>query len=172
LTSNAGASAAYWLAFELSDEQDVTQQSLPNVIDMLKSNQTRSANYGDSTELVNAFIGDPGNQIVITHLSLLQQQIVAGTLTGVTIVYPNPTPKVTHPAYAYSENAQILLTFLTENPEIQKIAWERYGLRPAKDKITTKVGEDLQRYGIVNEVQSTVESPSKAVLDLIKNCYR
>lgn len=52
----------------------------------------------------------------------------AGLMKDVTMLYPNPTVYADHPVLAFDDGAKRLIDAM-QDPEVQKLAWERYGFR-------------------------------------------
>jgi ABC-type Fe3+ transport system substrate-binding protein len=67
------------------------------------------------------------------------------------VIYPKPTVWSSHPVLALTENGKKLIAAL-QDPEIQKLAWERHGFRSA-----TGVVNDPKACGVEN-VPATIES--------------
>jgi hypothetical protein len=102
-------------------------------------------------------------------IELIQNEPNPGhLLERIRMIYPEPTVLFSHPIIALSEDGKLLAQALAD-PEIQKIAWERHGLR----SLVVGPGADPNDPGVIvfpgvaEEILSVMPLPAPEVLDRI-----
>jgi hypothetical protein len=83
------------------------------------------------------------------------------------ILYPEPTVWSSHPMIIVSERARELLTAF-EDPEIQKLAWEKHGFRTGLMGIENDVSV-VEVIGIPENITKVIPMPPASVMDKIIN---
>ncbi|MGV9415836.1 hypothetical protein ACWDOP_38570, partial [Nocardia sp. NPDC003693] len=84
-------------------------------------------------------------------------------LAGTRMLYPDPTLFNSNPVLALTPEAQQLITAL-QDPEIQRIAWQRYGFRSAT-QLGAPNAADFARIPLAAQPRGT--APPKADVTLL-----
>ncbi|QTA91897.1 hypothetical protein [Desulfonema magnum] len=85
--------------------------------------------------------------------------------TQVRVLIPEPTVLSEHPFLALTKKGESLLTAL-QSPDIQKLAWQRFGFRSGVEGIDNDPGE-LEKIGLTGQIRSLISLPSPQVMDEI-----
>ena len=83
----------------------------------------------------------------------------------ITTLYPRPTVWSSHPFIALNSNGSRLLTAL-QDPEIQRLAWERHGFRSGLIGVQNDP-KVLQVNGVPATVQNVIPTPSPRTMERI-----
>ena len=81
------------------------------------------------------------------------------------VLIPEPTVWSEHPFIAITKNGQILLSAL-QDPEIQDIAWKRFGFRSGAMGVNNDPGI-LKEVGLPEHISSVIPLPSPKMMDKI-----
>ena len=116
-------------------------------------------------------MGEGANPLVVGYESQLVEFGMANTQyrdmlkQRIRILYPRPTVWSSHPLIALNDNGAKLLTAL-QDPDIQKIAWEKHGFRSGLlgAQNDPKV---LQLAGIPAKIENVIPMPTPRVMERI-----
>lgn len=85
------------------------------------------------------------------------------------VLYPKPTVWSSHPVLALTENGRKLITAL-QDPELQKLAWERHGFRSASGVVNDPKACGID--GVPASVESVVPVPSTKAMQALLAALR
>lgn len=97
---------------------------------------------------------------------IIEKSIAYPQLSGVTVLYPEPTAYSDHPILALNKNAQLFITAMKDQ-KIQQIAWKKYGFRSIQLGISNV--SDFSKLGLATTLHS-INVPSADVILLLNNC--
>src|SRR5262249_16167000 len=132
------------LASVLNNGQVVTDSSLPKVLPTVRSFFDSQGFMEQSSDILfRQFLslGMGAKPLIVGYESQILES--AALTPGETrrqsepirTLYPAPTVWSSHPLIAVTDNGKRLIEAL-QDPEIQKIAWERHGFRPVSGPLT------------------------------------
>jgi hypothetical protein len=172
--SNSGNSYAALIANILNEGNVVTLATLPKVEDSVITIFQKSGFIKSSTsDLFDEYLktGVGSHKIIVGYESDIlhfatQNPDTWKTLeatAGARILYPTPTLWFFHTLVALRPAARIMIELL-KDPEIQKIAWERYGFRTGVLGIQNNTA-NLPISGISANIDSVTTMPDAATMD-------
>ncbi|MBF0241850.1 MAG: hypothetical protein HQK64_05145 [Desulfamplus sp.] len=86
------------------------------------------------------------------------------------VLIPEPTVWSEHPFIALTKGGQALLVAL-QDPEIQDIAWKRFGFRSGAMGVNNDPGI-LKEVGLPEQISSVIPLPSPKMMDKIVEALR
>lgn len=85
------------------------------------------------------------------------------------VIYPKPTVWSSHPILALTPNGKKLIAAL-QDPEIQKLAWERHGFRSATGAVNDPKACGVE--GVPATVESVVPMPDSKTMQALLDALR
>lgn len=172
--SNSGMMFAGLLANIVNGGEVVDQTTLPKCLPTVTTFFTRLGYLEPSSgDLFQQFLtmGEGANPIIVgyenqmTEFSIEHEQFRDLLRKRIRVLYPRPTVWSNHPLIALDDNGQRLLTAL-QDPDIQKLAWERHGFRSGLIGIQNDP-KVLQVVGIPETIQNVIPMPTARVMTKI-----
>lgn len=99
---------------------------------------------------------------------IIEKSIAYPQLSGVNVLYPDPTAYSDHPILALDKNAQTFINAM-KDPQIQQIAWKKYGFRSVQ--LGVSKASDFPKLGLATAIHS-INVPSADVILLLNNCLK
>ncbi len=177
--SNSGFLLAGLLAVVLNDGRVPTMEDLPALLPRLTTYFEALGYLENSTGILfNKYLqqGQGSYPVIAAYESLIiefyrnnpdfQQRIKEETR----VLVPEPTVWSEHPFIALTDVGETLLEAL-QDPDVQEIAWERYGFRAATPGF---VGDAaiLQEIGLPQRIEAVTSLPSPEVMEAILQALR
>jgi hypothetical protein len=132
--------------------------------------QARSSGYGfDEWVLQGGEVSAPlyaGYESQVIEKVAQYPQQVAQLLQSIRVLYPEPTVYNEHPILALDARGQRLIEAM-KDPQIQAIAWKKYGFRSVLLGVTNV--NDFPSIGLADRVQTT-SLPSAEVILMLNDC--
>lgn len=120
------------------------------------------------TKYLNMGVGDKpiiiGYESQMIEYSLAQQPSFVHRINDVRMLYPRPTVWSSHPMIALTDNGRKLIAAM-QDPDIQKIAWEKHGFRSGTGQPNNVA--QLRIHGVPDTVEAVIPMPSARVMDRI-----
>jgi hypothetical protein len=172
--SNSGNSYAAIVATTLNQGHVITDATLPSVMPQLQKIFAKSGfKKASTTDLFNEYMttGMGSHKIIVGYesdmLSFAQQNASVWkslkSSVAPRILYPSATLWSTHTIVALTSNGKIMSAFL-KDPEVQKIAWERYGFRSAIVGITNSPSShDIE--GVSKSIDNVMPFPDYITME-------
>ncbi|NEW09173.1 hypothetical protein GK047_24675 [Paenibacillus sp. SYP-B3998] len=174
--SNSGNSYAALVATSLNQGNLITEATLPGVIPQLQKVFLKSGFKKASTsDLFNEYlttgmgshkiiVGYESDLLYFTHQNATAWNSLKDSVTP-RILYPSPTLWSTHTIIALTPNGKIMNAFL-KDPEIQKLAWERYGFRTGViGIINAPAAHEID--GLSKSIDNVMQFPDSITMDHI-----
>jgi hypothetical protein len=174
-STNSGMLYYALVATELNKGQLLSEASMNDVMPRLKAFYAGQGAMDSKNQwLLEAFLqkGAGENPMIVTWESELQEYVLshpsdaAFVKKNVQVLYPQPTIWSDHIFIAETDKGARLLQAL-QDPEIQKLAWEKHGFRTGLSGTRNDPGQ-LQALGIPDTIDSAIPTPRPEVMIRIK----
>jgi len=172
--SSSGTLFAGLLANILNGGEVVDERSVKSVLPSVKQFFARQGYMQSSSgDLFNQFLQQgmgsfpiiAGYEAQLIEFSIENAQYRDLLRKEITTLYPRPTVWSSHPFIALNANGSRLLTAL-QDPEIQRLAWERHGFRSGLIGVQNDP-KVLQVNGVPATVQNVIPTPSPKTMERI-----
>lgn len=125
------------------------------------------------TQYVSRGIGDKplivGYEAQLIDFARTSPEKYAAQKAQLRVLYPKPTVWSSHPILALTENGKKLIAAL-QDPEIQKLAWERHGFRSATGALNDPKACGVE--GVPTTIESVVPVPDSKHLQILLDALR